>query len=254
VLLSEVIVQGLNGHPERERLEQAAYAAMTISPGSEVTRTQLRGELAAIYATGWFSDVRMQPMDGPLGVRLVVMVTPNPVLTKVTLDPPDAKVPASVVNDSFAGDLGKTLNLGTLQTRMQELQKWYADQGYSLARVTGPGRVTPEGEVQLTVRQGTVEGVEVQFLNKDGSPTDDKDRPIKGKTKHWVVSREISIQPGEVFNSRQLEEDIKRLYGTGLFGDIKVTLKPVPAKPGEVVIVLGIVEQSTDIVVCFNRR
>jgi len=245
VLLSEVIVQGLNGHPERERLEQAAYAAMTISPGSEVTRTQLRGELAAIYATGWFSDVRMQPMDGPLGVRLVVMVTPNPVLTKVTLDPPDAKVPASVVNDSFAGDLGKTLNLGTLQTRMQELQKWYADQGYSLARVTGPGRVTPEGEVQLTVRQGTVEGVEVQFLNKDGSPTDDKDRPIKGKTKLWVITREISLKPGQVFNRRNLEDDLKRLYGTGLFSDVKVTLRPVAANPGQVTIVLGVVEQST---------
>merc|ERR1711939_1024898 len=41
------------------------------------------------------------------------------------------------------------------------------------------------------------------------------------------------------------EGDIKRLYGTGLFSDIKVTLKPIPAKPGEVTIVLGVIEQST---------
>jgi outer membrane protein insertion porin family len=35
------------------------------------------------------------------------------------------------------------------------------------------------------------------------------------------------------------------LYGTGLFSDVKVTLKPVADDPGRITIVLGIVEQST---------
>jgi outer membrane protein insertion porin family len=245
VLISEVVIEGLADHPERERLELAAYAAMAVTPGASITRSELETDLQAIYATGWFSDVRIQPEDGPLGVRLVVMVVPNPVLTKVTLDPPDAKLPESVIQDTFASDYGRTLNLVTLQGRMQDLQKWYADQGYSLARVTGPSRVGPDGEVQLLVRQGTVKGVEVQFLNKEGSATNDKGEPIKGKTKEWVITREISIKPGEVFNRRNLEDDLKRLYGTGLFSDVKVTLRPEPEDPGSVVIVLGVVEQST---------
>ena len=245
VLISEIAVEGLAGHPEQQRLEQVVYGAMAVSPGTEVTRSELKTDLAAIYATGWFSDVRMAPQDGPLGVRLIVTATPNPVLTKVSLDPPDAEVPPQVVQDTFAGDLGRTLNLRTLQTRMEELQKWYADQGYSLARVSGPSRVTPEGEVLLAVRQGTVAGVDVQFLTKEGSATNDKGDPIRGKTKPWVITREISLKPGQIFNRRNLEEDLKRLYGTGLFSDVKVTLKPVPASPGEVTIVLGIVEQST---------
>ena len=245
VLISEVVIEGLDGHPEKERLELAAYGAMGVAPGSEITRTQLRNDLAAVYATGWFADVRIEPVDGPLGVRLKVQVVPNPVLTAISLDPADAEVPRQVVDDTFAPDLGKTLNLNTLQTRMQELQKWYADQGYSLARVTGPGRISPDGNVQLVVRQGTVAGVEVQFVNKEGSTTNDKGQPIKGKTKPWVISREISIKPGQVFNRRNLEEDLKRLYGTGLFADVKVTLRPVADNPGEVTIVLGVVEQST---------
>jgi len=245
VLISEVVIEGLADHPERERLELAAYAAMAVTPGKAITRSELETDLQAIYATGWFSDVRIQPQDGPLGVRLVVSVVPNPVLTKVSLDPADAKVPVTVVEDTFAGDYGKTLNLVTLQGRMQELQKWYADQGFSLARVTGPSRVGPDGDVQLLVRQGTVKGVEVQFLNKEGSATNDKGQPIKGKTKEWVITREISIKTGEVFNRRNLEDDLKRLYGTGLFSDVKVTLRPEPENPGSVVIVLGIVEQST---------
>ena len=245
ILIAEVAIEGLQDHPERERLELAAYAAMAATPGSRVARNELQTDLSAIYASGWFSDVRIQPVDGPLGVRLVVVVVANPVLQQVKLDPADLKLPEQVVKDTFAADYGKTLNLNTLQTRMQELQRWYADQGYSLARITGPSRVSPEGVVELLVRQGTVEGVEVQFLNKEGSATNDKGEPIRGKTKPWVVTREVSLRPGQVFNRRELEEDIKRIYGTGLFSDVKVTLKPVPAEPGKVVIVLGIVEQSS---------
>ncbi|MFY7695793.1 MAG: POTRA domain-containing protein, partial [Cyanobium sp.] len=232
VLLSEVVIQGLDGHPEKDRIERATYAAMAVTPGTEVTRSDLRKDLSAIYATGWFSDVRLEPVDSALGVRLVVKVVPNPVLTKVTLDPQDAKLPPTVVQDTFAADFGKTINLNTLQGRMQELQKWYADQGYSLARVTGPSRVSPEGELVLGVRQGVVNGVEVQFLNKEGSATNDKGQPIRGKTKSWVITREISMKSGEIFNRRNLEDDIKRLYGTGLFSDVKVTLRPEASDPG----------------------
>ena len=247
VLISEVVVKGIEGHPEQERLEIAVYDAMATRPGTQVTRSELQNDLSAIYASGWFSDVRIQPVDGPLGVQLVVTVAPNPVLTKVELDGVGAKtkLPPNLIPDTFAADYGKTLNLNTLQARVGELQKWYADQGYSLARVSGPTRVSPEGVVQLQVREGTVAGVEVQFLNKEGESTNDKGQPIRGKTKSWVVTREVSIKPGDTFNRRQLEDDIKRLYGTGLFGDVKVTLRPVAGTPGEVTIVLGIVEQSS---------
>ncbi|MCU0528125.1 MAG: BamA/TamA family outer membrane protein [Cyanobium sp. Prado107] len=246
VLIAEVVIEGLEGHPDADRLAIAAYEAMGTIPGSRVTRSQLETDLAAIFATGWFSDVRIQPQDGPLGVRLIVSVVPNPVLSRITVEPAgELKLPEAVVADTFAPDYGRTLNLKTLQTRMQELQTWYTDQGYSLARVTGPSRVSPNGVVELTVREGTVQGVEVQFITSDGSATNDKGEPVRGKTKPWVITREVSLQAGSVFNRRQLEDDIRRLYGTGLFSDVRVTLRPVPAQPGEVVVVLGIVEQSS---------
>lgn len=245
VLITEVMIDGIDGHPEQERVELAAYDAMTVRPGSRVTRDELKVDLEAIYATGWFSDVRIEPVNGPLGVQLVVQVVPNPLLTRVELLPDDNEIPPQVIEDVFSSDYGRTLNLSELQLRMKELQTWYTSEGYALARVTGPTRVSPDGVVELKVVVGTVAGVEVQFLNKEGETTNDKGEPIRGKTKPWVVTREISIKPGEVFNRNQLEGDIKRLYGTSLFSDVKVTLKPVAGNPGEVNIVLGIVEQST---------
>ena len=245
VLISEVLIEGIAGHPEEERLQMSAYEAMQVRPGSRVTREELQRDLNAIQATGWFSDVRINPVNGPLGVQVIVQVQPFPTLSRVELDPVSEDLPDSVIEETFSPDYGRTLNLNDLQRRMKELQAWFAGEGYSLARISGPERVSPDGVVTLRLTQGEVAGVEVQFLNKEGNATDEDGKPIGGKTKEWVITREISIQPGDPFNRNLLERDIKRLYGTKLFSDVKVTLKPVPEKPGNVVIVLGIVEQSS---------
>jgi len=59
VLITEVVIDGIDGHPEQERVELAAYDAMTVRPGSRVTRDELKVDLEAIYATGWFSSNRL---------------------------------------------------------------------------------------------------------------------------------------------------------------------------------------------------
>ena len=246
VLISEVLIEGIEGHPEEERLQISTYDAMQVRPGMRVTREELQNDLNGIQATGWFSDVRIVPQNSPLGVQVVVQVVPFPTLSAVVINADDeALLPDAVVEETFASDFGRTLNLNDLQQRMKALQTWMSDQGYALARVSGPERVSPEGVVTLKLLQGSVAGVEVKFLNKEGDDTDEKGNPIGGKTKEWVITREVSIQPGDPFNRNQLERDIKRLYGTQLFSDVKVTLRPVPEEPGDVVIVLGIVEQST---------
>ena len=67
VLITEVVIEGLEGHPELDRLQVEAYDAMEVRPGSRVTRAELQRDLNAIQATGWFADVRINPINGPLG-------------------------------------------------------------------------------------------------------------------------------------------------------------------------------------------
>ena len=245
VLISEVRVEGLDGHPELDRLQLEAYDAMQVRPGSRVTRGDLQRDLNAIQATGWFADVRINPVNGPLGVQLIVQLEPFPELTAVELNAASDLLSQAVIDEAFRSDFGSTINLNVLQQRMKALQTQLSGEGYSLARISGPERVSPDGVITLKMIQGQVAGVEVQFLNKEGEREDENGEPIVGKTKEWVVTREISVEPGDPFNRNTLERDIKRLYATQLFSDVKVTLKPVPEQPGDVLIVLGIVEQST---------
>ena len=58
VLVSEIIIEGWENHPEGRKLELAAYDSMSIKPGSIVDNQTLNKDLNAIYASGWFSGVK----------------------------------------------------------------------------------------------------------------------------------------------------------------------------------------------------
>tara|TARA_Y100001968_G_scaffold333111_1_gene394197 strand:- start:2941 stop:5226 length:2286 start_codon:yes stop_codon:yes gene_type:complete len=244
-LIAEVLIEGLENHPEEKRLQYAAYDAMSIRPGSKVSREDVKRDLEAIYSTGWFSGVNIDPVDTPLGIGIIVKVEPNPALTKIEISPINSKLDVSTIDSIFRTDYGKTLNLNILQLRMKELKNWYLDAGYSLARITGPNRITPEGVVLLKVQEGKVEGIDIEFINQEGESIREDGKKVRGKTRDWVIKREMSTKPGDVFNRKNLEADIKRLYSTSLFSDLKVTLNPVAGQPGTVRIKLGVTEQKT---------
>ena len=244
VLISEIIIEGWENHPEGRKLELAAYDSMSIKPGSIVDNQILNRDLNAIYASGWFSGVKINSQDGPLGVRLIVNVVPNPILKKVEIKPINSVIPNSYVDEIFSNFYGTTLNLNELQNKIETIKKRYESEGYSLARINGPDRISDDGIVILNVSEGIISDIVLRFLGSDGESTVDG-KPRKGKTKDWVIRRELKTQPGSIFNRKILEADIQRLYGTGLFDDIKVSLGSENSNPGKVTIFLDLSEQRT---------
>ncbi len=245
VLISEIIIEGLEDHPEKERLEVVAYDAMVIRPGSKVTSEEVKKDLDRIYSTGWFSGARVESLQTDLGVELLIKIEPNPVLNKINILPTEKKLSNAKIDQIFNKDYGKTLNLNILQLRIKEIKEWYNSKGYSLARISGPSRVSNDGIVQLNIQEGLISGIEINFIDEEGNSEDEKGEMIKGKTKKWVIERELITKVGDIFNRDNLESDIKRLYSTSLFNDVKVTLKPVSSQPGKIIIALGITEQRT---------
>ncbi|MBO6971718.1 MAG: BamA/TamA family outer membrane protein [Prochlorococcus marinus CUG1431] len=244
VLISEIIIEGWENHPEGRKLELAAYDSMSIKPGSIVDNQILNKDLNAIYASGWFSGVKIKSQDGPLGVRLIVNVVPNPILKKVELKPNDSVISSAYVDEIFSNFYGTTLNLNELQNKIEIIKKRYENEGYSLARINGPDRISENGIVTLNVSEGIISEIKLRFLGSDGESIVDG-KPRKGKTKDWVIKRELKTQPGTIFNRKILEADISRLYGTSLFDDVKVSLGPDNSNPGQVIIFLDLSEQRT---------
>lgn len=243
VLVAEVAVESPSGDLN-EQLLQEVYGAIETRPGQTTTRTQLQRDINNIFATGYFSNVRAQPTDTPLGVRVTFLVQPNPVLQAVRVEGNEV-LPQSKVDEVFSPQYGKIINLIDFQDGILELNEWYQDNGYVLAQVVSAPQVSEDGVVTLEVAEGVIEDIQVRFLNSEGQSEDEEGNPINGKTRDFIITREFSTQPGDVFNESQIQQDLQQVYGLGIFEDVRLSLEPGQEDPRKVDVVVNVIEGNT---------
>ncbi|MBW4520652.1 MAG: BamA/TamA family outer membrane protein [Scytolyngbya sp. HA4215-MV1] len=255
VLVSEVAVSGVSGNPEEAKLLDAIYGTIRTQPGQTTTRSQLQEDINAIFATGFFLNVRAVPEDTPLGVRVTFDVQPNPVLAVVEVRG-SSVLPQAEVDKAFSPLYGKILNLVELQNGIKKINKWYQDNGFVLAQITDAPKVSEDGKVILDVAEGVVEDIQVRFLNKEGqefvedkegNPVTDKEgNPVRvrGRTRPFIVTREFELKPGEVFNRNKVQRDLQRVFGLNIFEDVKLSFKP-GQDPRKVIVSVDVTERNT---------
>lgn len=231
VLVSEVVVEGAEGD-----LAINAYEAISTRPGQTTTRSQIQSDINAVFGTGFFSNVRAEPTDTPLGVRVTFFVQPNPTLKTVQVTG-NQVLTQEKVDEIFKPQYGRILNLRDLQAGVTRVNKYYQDQGYVLAQVVGVPQIDPNGTVTLQVAEGVVEEIDVRYITEEGEPK-------KGKTREFIITREMRTAPGTPLNRNKLQADLQRVFGLGLFEDVKVALEP-GQDPRKVVVNLNVQERST---------
>ena len=243
VLVAELVIKASRGEVPLE-LRELIYEVAQTQPGQTTTRSQLQEDINTIFATGFFSDVDVQPEDTDLGVRVTFIVQPNPVLTGVRVRG-NQVLPQTVVNEIFENQQGEIINLIDFQEGIEALNQWYQDRGYVLAQVITAPEVTPAGVVTLEVAEGVIDAIKIRFINDEGKTIDEAGTPIQGKTQEYVITRAIQTQPGEVFNQSRIEEDFQRVFGLGIFNDVAPGLEPSSKDPREVNVVVNISERNT---------
>ncbi len=237
VLVAEVAVLGVE-----DELQDIIYATIDTEPGRTTTRSQLQEDINAIYATGLFQDVELTPEDTPLGVRITFKVTANPILNEVVVNtiPEDSQeqvLPPEKLEEIFGDRYGEILNLRDLQSGIEDINAWYKENGFELAQVVGSPQVSPEGTVTLVVAEGVIENIQVRFF-------DEEDEPTEGKTRDFIVTREIQLERGGVFKRDTAQRDLQRVFGLGIFEDVRLSFSP-GEDPSKVVINVDVVESST---------
>ncbi|MEG4575702.1 BamA/TamA family outer membrane protein [Microcoleus sp. N3A4] len=239
VLVAEVTVTGATGD-----LESEIYRVISTQPGRTTNRSQLQQDINAIFATGFFRNVRAVPEDTPLGVRVTFIVQANPVLRGVTITGQQV-LPQSVIDESFRDQYGKILNLRRFEEGVKKINTWYQDNGYVLGQITDAPQVADDGTVTLVVAEGQIESVDVRFLNKEGEATDPTGQPIRGNTRRFVVTREVELKPGDIFNRTKAERDLRRVFGLGIFEDVRLALEPGTTDPRKARVIVNVIEKNT---------
>ncbi len=227
VLVAEVKVtttKGKLGIP----LEEKVYSAIRTRPGQTTTRSQLQQDINAVFATGYFADVKATPEDTPLGVRVTFDVSPNPTLEGVATEGATL-LPEQVVTETFKNQVGQTLNFGELQRGVKTIEEWYAERGYVLAKVSDV-QSSPDGKVRLTVTEGIIEDIRVKGNTR---------------TRDFIVTREVGLKPGDVFNRNIIQRDLQRVYALNIFKDVSLDLAQGSGDAQKVVVNLKVEEKST---------
>ena len=236
--MSEVFVSGVD-----DELKDIVYNAIRTYPGRTTTRSRLQEDIQAIYATGFFRNVNVTPEDTQFGVRITYLVEANPVFKDVRIQTvPETTessylIPDEVIDTTFGDQYNKILNLRDLRESITELNKWYTDNGYDLAQVVGAPQIGDDGVVTLVIAEGQLEDIAVRFF-------DEEDEEVDGRTRDFIITREMRLKAGDIFNRRTAQEDLQRVFGLGIFEDVRLSFSPAE-NPARVIMNVDIVEGNT---------
>ncbi|WP_373542801.1 BamA/TamA family outer membrane protein [Chamaesiphon sp.] len=251
VLVSDIIIRTPAGALTPD-LETKVRQTLTVKAGQPTTRAQLEQNLNAVRALGAFSAVEIIPEDTAKGVRLSFVVTPYGTLRQVQIGTLPANTTTILkqteIDSIFQVQYGKPLNAVELQAAIKQLNALYQQQGYNLAQVVDVEELGADGTLRLVIAEGLIEDVQVRFLNKEGSLVDDKNVPFKGITRPFIVTREAELKPGKIFNRNTAEKDLRRIFGLGIFDDVRVSFAP-GSDPAKVILQLNVIERRTSSIV-----
>ncbi|MEM1427804.1 MAG: BamA/TamA family outer membrane protein, partial [Cyanobacteria bacterium P01_H01_bin.130] len=181
-----------------------------------------------------------------MGVRVTFEVVANPNLRAVVVNGAEV-IPQEQVDEIFSPLYGRTLNLNELQSGIEDLNQWYQEEGFVLAQVVGAPQVGPDGTVTLEVTEGEVEDIELIFLGEEGETTDEDGNPVEGRTRDFIVFRQMSLKPGDTFNRNVMQADLQRIFGLDLFEDVQVKLNPGD-DPRKVDVQVNLQEKNTAVI------
>lgn len=196
-------------------LQQRVRAAIATRPGETTSQRQLQQDVAAILATGLFTQARVSSRRFPNG--LIVVYAVEPVVVR-SLQLAGAKVlPREVALERFKPQLGTTISPATLSQSVQQINQWYAQNGYGLARVLAV-KSSRDGTLTLEVAEGiVVNQVKLRFVNSEG-------QPVSGRTQLDFLRRELQVKPGQLWRQDLVQQDLRHLQQLGLFRDVQVAL------------------------------
>lgn len=195
--------------------------------GDVFSKENLERDMKAIYDLGYFQDVRIKLESFRNGYKVVFIVVENPILKEIHF------AGNSVVSEEEMKEVmivreGQILSHKILKNDLERISQLYKESGYLLIDFAEVD-FDKEGILRIQVIEGRLGRVAVEGNDK---------------TKEKVITREITIKPGDLFNFEKAKKSLQNIYNLGFFDDVSMRLEP-GAEPESVVMVIKVIEKET---------
>lgn len=130
---------------------------------------------------------------------------------------------------------GVPISEEALQTGSQQLRQAYREEGYHFARISPRigERDSTSGAAPVTFRIQEGQQVHVDRVIVEGAR----------QTKDFVITREVTLDPGDLLQESERMESQRRLYNTGIFRTANVTIGEVSPDSTRVNVLVTVREQ-----------
>jgi outer membrane protein insertion porin family len=244
-ILTEIDIKSETGELAVE-LRDRLLQTISTKIGQPISQSQIDQDVQAVRSIGSFQSVRIQPEQTAKGTKLTFIVkafgTLRQVLIKTLPGNTPSVIPAAEIDKLFSSLYGQPLNTALLTEPVKKLNELYKEKGYELAQVVNAESLAVDGKLVLIVAEGIIEDIQVRFMNAERRPIDDKGKPIVGLTRDFIITREVASRPGQIFNRKTIEEDLRRVYRLGQFEDLGLTFVPGKKDPNQVIVQINVLE------------
>jgi len=224
ITVTKVIISGNTLVPE-ERIRNV----MSIRPGTVYSKKALQDDLRRVYDLGFFTEqMKAIPKSTREGIVVSITVEENAPVTGLEVTGNSVFTDAEV-EEIFSRQVGMPQNIDELNSAIDALEAKYAEKGYVLAKVTNIAD-TPDGQVDLSVEEGQIDSIKVVGNRK---------------TKDFVITKNLVLKEGDVYNEETMGNDLKRLFAIQAFDDVRRVISPSADNPDHYDIVVEVDEKRS---------
>jgi len=203
--------------------------AMSTKKGMPYDKEQVKVNLREIYNMGYFtSKIKAVPTVTQSGVILNIQVEENLPITSFIVTGNEV-VSTKEIQNILEPQVGMPQNIVNINKAINDIEAYYAQQGYILARVMNIYD-KPDGSIFVEINEGMID--EIKYSGNT-------------KTKDYVIANNLSVTPNTVYNDTLMQRDIVRLYNTQAFGNVKRSLAPSEKDPTKYCLTVEVEEKRT---------
>ncbi len=222
-LIAEVRVEG-NDYISAEAI--VAEVADILKIGAPCTAKAMEAARLKIMKLGYFDKVLVKPEQLAKGVAVVITVVEKKRITRVEL------VGNTVISDEELREVcfireGHVVDDSAIRRDVGRIVDYYSQLGY-MAHVSDV-QVTKFGVVTFVIEEARIESVIVEGLVR---------------TKQEVVTREIDLQPGQLFQEQKVIAQVRKIFNLGIFENVGSDIRPGVQDPERGVIVAIQIEEK----------
>jgi len=220
-------VSGIEIRGNQRINEQAIRSVVTTQVGDEASAERLERDRLAIEALGWFRTVTVTPQNQPdMTVRVIFTVLEYPVLKELQITG-NTLFTEEQIREKLKTRPGQVFNRADWAADVDMITGLYTTDGYSvrpLFDITSPDSTfLQDGILKLEISELRVGSVQLKWPLRDIKNEDGEvvRREETHKTRNYVVLRELTLKPGELYNSKHLQRDYRALTNLGFFETVR---------------------------------